>query len=41
MTTTNVSVTQLNKTLTGIQGLDEVTNGGLPQGRCNLLTGGL
>ena len=31
---------ELNKTLTGIRGLDEITNGGLPQGRCTLLTGG-
>ena len=31
---------QLNKTRTGIRGLDEITNGGLPQGRCTLLAGG-
>ena len=30
----------LNKTLTGIRGLDEITYGGLPQGRCSLLAGG-
>ena len=32
--------TRLNKTSTGIRGLDEVTHGGLPQGRCTLLAGG-
>jgi circadian clock protein KaiC len=31
---------QLPKTLTGIQGLDEITEGGLPQGRPTLLVGG-
>jgi len=40
MTTTNMQLAQLNKTLTDIRGLDEVTNGGLPQGRCTLLAGG-
>ncbi len=30
----------LNKTPTGIRGLDEITYGGLPQGRCSLLSGG-
>lgn len=30
----------LNKTPTGIRGLDEITYGGLPQGRCSLLAGG-
>ena len=40
MITTNMPIVQLNKTSTGIIGLDEVTNGGLPQGRCTLLAGG-
>ena len=31
---------QLTKASTGIRGLDEVTHGGLPQGRCTLLSGG-
>ena len=31
---------QLAKTPTGIQGLDEITEGGLPQGRPTLLVGG-
>ena len=35
-----IQKTQLNKTLTGIRGLDEITNGGLPNGRCTLLAGG-
>ncbi|HAO12831.1 MAG TPA: KaiC 1 [Planktothrix sp. UBA8407] len=30
---------QLSKCLTGIQGLDEITNGGLPQGRPTLICG--
>src|SRR6185295_15247052 len=30
----------LTKALTGIQGLDEVTNGGLPSGRPTLISGG-
>jgi circadian clock protein KaiC len=30
---------QLPKTLTGIQGLDEITNGGLPKGRPTLVYG--
>jgi circadian clock protein KaiC len=30
----------LNKALTGITGLDEVTDGGLPAGRCTLICGG-
>lgn len=30
---------QLPKCLTGIQGLDEVTNGGLPRGRTSLVCG--
>jgi circadian clock protein KaiC len=30
----------LKKTPTGIRGLDEITYGGLPQGRCSLLSGG-
>ena len=32
--------TQLPKTSTGIQGLDEITFGGLPRGRPTLITGG-
>ena len=32
--------TALQKALTGIQGLDEVTGGGLPQGRPTLISGG-
>ena len=32
--------TQLPKSLTGIQGLDEITDGGLPTGRPTLLCGG-
>src|SRR6185437_15329300 len=31
---------KLAKTLTGIEGLDEITFGGLPTGRCTLLCGG-
>jgi predicted ATP-dependent serine protease len=31
---------QLSKALTGIQGLDEVTRGGLPRGRPTLVCGG-
>ena len=31
---------QLPKALTGIQGLDEITGGGLPRGRSTLVTGG-
>src|ERR1041384_7409961 len=30
----------LEKALTGIQGLDEITNGGLPSGRPTLISGG-
>ena len=30
----------LPKALTGIWGLDEITQGGLPRGRCTLITGG-
>src|SRR4030042_516961 len=32
--------TQLEKSLTGIKGLDEVTKGGLPKGRPTLVCGG-
>jgi circadian clock protein KaiC len=32
--------TQLQKALTGIAGLDEITAGGLPRGRTTLVTGG-
>ena len=32
--------TRLEKFPTGIQGLDEITNGGLPKGRPTLVTGG-
>ena len=35
-----IPTVKLNKTSTGIRGLDDVTNGGLPQGRCTLLAGG-
>ncbi len=31
---------QIPKCPTGIQGLDEITNGGLPQGRPTLICGG-
>lgn len=31
---------QLNKVLTGIRGLDDITNGGFPRGRATLLAGG-
>ena len=31
---------ELAKTLTGIQGLDEITRGGLPKGRPTLVCGG-
>ena len=31
---------ELAKSPTGIQGLDEITNGGLPQGRPTLICGG-
>jgi circadian clock protein KaiC len=37
---TNTRKAGIRKTLTGIQGLDEVTEGGLPQGRPTLLCGG-
>ena len=30
----------LPKAPTGIRGLDEITRGGLPRGRCTLITGG-
>lgn len=30
----------LAKSLTGIQGFDQITNGGLPKGRITLLVGG-
>lgn len=33
-------VTMLNKALTGIAGFDEITGGGLPQGRTTLVVGG-
>lgn len=36
---TKTHQTKLNKCPTGIQGLDEITNGGLPQGRPTLLCG--
>ncbi|MFP4124228.1 circadian clock protein KaiC [Coleofasciculus sp.] len=36
---TQTNQTKLNKCPTGIQGLDEITNGGLPQGRPTLLCG--
>jgi circadian clock protein KaiC len=32
--------TQLEKSLTGISGLDEITGGGLPKGRPTLVCGG-
>ena len=34
------STARLRKTLTGIQGLDEITGGGLPSGRPTLVSGG-
>jgi circadian clock protein KaiC len=34
------STVRLRKTLTGIQGLDEITGGGLPSGRPTLVSGG-
>jgi circadian clock protein KaiC len=34
------STVRLRKTLTGIQGLDEITSGGLPSGRPTLVSGG-
>ena len=34
------STPQLEKALTGISGLDEITGGGLPRGRTTLVTGG-
>ncbi len=40
MPISTIQTTQLNKTPTGIRGLDEITYGGLPQGRCTLLAGG-
>jgi len=30
----------LGKSLTGIQGFDQITDGGLPQGRITLIVGG-
>lgn len=36
----NVENSQLLKTRTGIEGLDEITNGGLPSGRTTLVCGG-
>ena len=36
----NVALQSLPKAATGIQGLDEVTNGGLPRGRPTLICGG-
>ncbi|HEY9653729.1 MAG TPA: ATPase domain-containing protein, partial [Coleofasciculaceae cyanobacterium] len=38
-TKTNVHKNQLKKCPTGIQGLDEITGGGLPQGRPTLVCG--
>jgi circadian clock protein KaiC len=35
-----ISIKQLRKSLTGIQGLDEITGGGLPTGRPTLVSGG-
>ncbi len=40
MATSMSNMIQLTKASTGIRGLDEVTYGGLPQGRCTLLSGG-
>ena len=40
MPISKIPTVKLNKTSTGIRGLDEVTHGGLPQGRCTLLAGG-
>src|SRR5689334_25090931 len=37
---TTAPVTQLPKCPTGIQGLDEITGGGLPRGRPTLVCGG-
>lgn len=36
----NTQQTELNKIQTGIRGLDDITNGGLPRGRGTLLAGG-
>jgi circadian clock protein KaiC len=38
--TTNTSLERLEKSPTGIRGLDEITEGGLPQGRPTLVCGG-
>lgn len=40
MPKTNTQHLELTKILTGIRGLDEITNGGLPRGRATLLAGG-
>ncbi|HEY8034374.1 MAG TPA: circadian clock protein KaiC [Methylobacter sp.] len=40
MPKTNVQHIELTKARTGIRGLDDITNGGLPQGRGTLLAGG-
>ncbi|XHX75929.1 MAG: circadian clock protein KaiC [Stenomitos frigidus ULC029] len=40
MTKSKAHQTQLAKCQTGIQGLDEITGGGLPQGRATLVCGG-
>ena len=37
--TTSSSSDQLNKCLTGIEGIDQITNGGLPQNRSTLVVG--
>ena len=34
------AITGLEKTPTGISGLDQITEGGLPRGRVTLVTGG-
>ncbi|HSD59168.1 MAG TPA: circadian clock protein KaiC, partial [Methanotrichaceae archaeon] len=38
--TTNTNLERLEKSPTGIRGLDEITDGGLPQGRPTLICGG-
>ena len=39
-TATHIDSGRLEKSLTGINGLDEITDGGLPKGRPTLIVGG-